>query len=250
MIIEHPISPEGENLRSPEVIAHRGIRDRYPENSLPAFEAALDAGADGVELDVHATRDGAVVVHHDPFLPRTVVSPIAGRPIASIMLTELDNLELAPGVGVPTLEDVLHAIGGRATIYIEIKAPDIEAHVARVLSGVPAAATRCAVHSFDHRIVKRFAPLSPQIPTGILEVAYPVDPSSLLSAAHARDLWQACEFIDEPLVTAIHAHGGRVIAWTCDDPAQWAWFRAIGVDGICTDRSAACASWLRELDET
>jgi glycerophosphoryl diester phosphodiesterase len=203
-----------------------------------------------VELDVHATRDGAVVVHHDPILPRAAVSPIAGRPIASITLAELDNFELAPGVGIPTLEDVLHAIAGRATVYVEIKAPDIEAHVARVIASVPTATLRCAVHSFDHRIVKRLAQLSRRIPTGILEVGYPVDPSSLLSAAHARDLWQACDFIDEALVTAIHAHAGRVIAWTCDDPAQWARFRAIGVDAICTDRSAACASWLRELNET
>jgi glycerophosphoryl diester phosphodiesterase len=250
MINEHPPWPMGKELRTVEVIAHRGIRDRYPENSLPAFEAALDAGADGIELDVHATRDGVVVVHHDSVLPRAVDSPIAGRPIASLDLSELDTFELAPGVGLPTLEEVIRAIGGRAALYVEIKAPDVEALVARVISSAPTAATRCAVHSFDHRIVLKFGSLAPRVPTGILEVGYPVDASSLLSAAHARDLWQACEFIDDELVTAIHARGGRVIAWTCNDPEQWARFRDIGVDGICTDRSAACASWSRGTDES
>ncbi|MDP9179777.1 MAG: glycerophosphodiester phosphodiesterase [Gemmatimonadota bacterium] len=240
----------GKELRNPEVIAHRGIRDRYPENSLPAFEAALDAGADGVELDVHATRDGVVVVHHDPLLPPAVDSPIAGRAIASISLAALDSFELAPGVGLPTLQEALQAIGARAAVYIEIKARDIEARVAAVISSVPGAAARCAVHSFDHRITKRFATLAPHVPGGILEVGYPVEPSSLLEAADARDLWQSCEFIDEALITAVHSCGGRVIAWTCDDPAQWTHFRGIGVDGICTDRSAACASWLREIDES
>jgi glycerophosphoryl diester phosphodiesterase len=210
----------------------------------------LDAGADGIELDVHATSDGAVVVHHDPLLPPAVDSPIAGRPIASLSFAELDNFELAPGVGLPTLEEVLQALGARATVYIEIKARDIEARVAAVISSVPEAAARCAVHSFDHRIVKRFGSLAPHVPTGILEVGYPVHPSSLLEAADARDLWQSCEFIDEALIAAIHGRGGRVVAWTCDDPAQWAHFRRIGVDGICTDRSAACASWLRENDES
>lgn len=249
MIIGHRTLPMEKELQTPEAIAHRGIRERYPENSLPAFAAALDAGADGIELDVHATRDGVVVVHHDAVLPRAVDSPIAGRAIVSTEFSELSNFELAPGVGLPTLEDVLQAIGARAAAYIEIKAPDIEAHVARVISSVPTA-SRCAVHSFDHRIVLKFASLARGVPTGILEVGYPVDPSSMLAAAHARDLWQACEFIDAELVSAIHARGGRVIAWTCDDPTQWARFRAIGVDGICTDRVAACASWLRETDDS
>jgi glycerophosphoryl diester phosphodiesterase len=182
-------------------------------------------------------------------LPRTVDSPVAGRAIASVEFPELVNFELTQGVGLPTLEDVLQAIAGRAGLYIEIKAPHIEDLVARVISSAPTE-SRCAVHSFDHRIALEFGLLLPGVPTGILEVAYPVEPSSVLAAAHARDLWQACEFVDEALVTAIQSSGGRVIAWTCDDPAQWTRFRDIGVDGICTDRTAACASWLRETDDS
>ena len=239
----------GKQLSIPEVIAHRGIRDRYPENSLLAFEAALDAGVDGIELDVHGTADGVVVVHHDPVLSPAADSPIAGRAIVSLSLSELDDFELAPGVVLPTLQEVLQAVGARAALYIEIKARDIEAQVAAAIESVSIAKPRCAVHSFDHRIVEKFAALAPSVPTGILEVGYPVDPASLLAAAHARDLWQACEFTDAALVTSIHRYGGRVVAWTCDDPAQWEQLREIGVDGICTNRSAALSLWRSESSE-
>ena len=231
---------------APEAIAHRGVRDRYPENSLPAFQAAIDAGADAIELDVHATRDGVIVVHHDAALSAESRSPHAGRAIAALDLSELADFEIAPGIAIPTLEEVLQALAPSTRIYIEIKAPAIEALVAELLVQSPASRGRCAVHSFDHRIARRFGGLASSVPTGILEVGYPVDPPSLLRAANARDLWQQYEFIDRELITGIHAAGGRVIAWTCNDVAEWEQLREMRVDGICTDRIEANVAWLRE----
>ena len=232
--------------RVPEAIAHRGVRDRYPENSLPAFIAAVDAGADAIELDVHATRDGVVVVHHDPHLSRESSSPLAGRAIAALDHDELSTFELQPGVALPTLDAVLEAIVPRARMYIEIKAPNLEGLVAASLAKIAKAAEYCAVHSFDHRIVQRFRQLAPNIPGGILIVAYPIDATSLLRAADARDFWEQCEFVDGDLVKSIHDVDGRVIAWTGNDEAEWSRLRAAGVDGICTDRVAALISSLRD----
>lgn len=229
---------------TPEAIAHRGLRDKYPENSLPAFLASLEAGVGAIELDVHATRDKIVVVHHDAVLPGGSASPLAGRAIDSIDSTDLAAFEISRGIGVPSLEDVLRAVTPGAIVYIEIKARDIEALVAAVLGEVPEAAGRCAVHSFDHRIVRKFGSLTPGVPTGILQVGYPVDSVSLLAAARARDLWQQCEFIDLELVNAVHAFGGRVVAWTCNEAADWERLRDLGVDGICTDRGVALVDWL------
>ena len=232
--------------RVPEAIAHRGIRDRYPENSLPAFIAAVFEGADAIELDVHATRDGVVVVHHDPHLPRESSSPLAGRAIAALDYDELSTFQLQPAVFLPTLDEVLDAILPRARMYIEIKAPSIETLVAAALARIADAAEYCAVHSFDHRIVKRFRELAPTIPGGILIVGYPIDAASLLRSADARDFWPECEFTDDDLVKSIHDAGGRVIAWTGNDEAEWKRLRAAGVDGICTDRVAALISSLRD----
>ena len=75
-------------------------------------------------------------------------------------------------------------------------------------------------------------------------MAYPIDSVSLLKAAHARDLWQQCEFIDADLVDSVHAAGCRVVAWTCNEAVEWTRLRDLGVDGICTDRSAALVEWL------
>lgn len=228
----------------PEVIAHRGIRDRYPENSVPAFLDALEAGADAIELDVHATRDGVVVVHHDFTLSGNDGSAFRGRAISTIDSTELSAYEIAPGVGVPRLETVLRAVAGRAKVYIEIKAPDIEALVASVLDLVPEATGKCAVHSFDHRIIRSFNAIAPGVPTGILLVGYPVDAPSLLKAAHARDLWQACDFIDAELVGSVHNIGGRIVGWTCNESSDWTRLRWLGVDAVCTDGSADLVEWL------
>jgi glycerophosphoryl diester phosphodiesterase len=233
-----------QRLVVPETIAHRGVRDRYPENTLPAFAAALDEGADAIEIDVHATRDGVLVVHHDPLLPAKSSGPLAGRAIAGITAAEIAAFELASGVTAPTLEEVLQAVGGRARVYIEIKAPNIEADLIGAVrrSSAPDA---CALHSFDHRMILNVSRLAPEIETGILIVGYPVDAVALLTAAGARDLWQSYEFIDAALVSEVHLAGGRVIAWTCNDPHQWEHLTDIGVDAICTDRIGALVSRLR-----
>ena len=248
--LTHMITPQPtsdsmqEPRRAPEAIAHRGVRDRYPENSLPAFVAALDAGADAIELDVHASRDGVPIVHHDPTLPASSESPLAGRAITALDSSELASFELASGVIIPTLQEVLIAVISRARVYIEIKGPDIEQHVANVLAGVQDAEASCAVHSFDHRIIQRFRAIAPKIPTGILLVGYPVNAASLLGSVGAHDLWESHEFIDQDMVSSIHRAGGRVIAWTSNDPSDWKRLAKLGVDGICTDRTAALVAWM------
>ena len=221
----------------PEAISHRGAHDSLPENSIPAFEEAIALGADAIELDVHATSDGVVIVHHDETLRG---SP--KRRIAEITAEELKRFPLAAGVEIPTLVEVFAAIGQRAFVYVEIKARDIEPLVVRCIRE---AGSMCAVHSFDHRIVKNVKAIFPAIPTGVLEVARHVDPVAALVAAGARDLWQEASFIDEDLVVRAHAARGRVIAWTADDAEQWKTLTEMGVDGICTNRIGPLATQSR-----
>ena len=224
----------GELSRSPELIGHRGAPRERPENTLASFLRALDLGADAVELDVHATSDGVVVVHHD-FVPRadSSVTTLRGRPIAALTAAELDTFQVS-GEPIPTLAAVLETIGSRATVYVEIKGHDIEAAVVATIASVRSA-PRVAVHSFDHRAVVRARAMQPKLPSGILSASYLIDPQGALRAANARDYWQEASMLDEALVDAIHAGEGRVIAWTVNDPEHARRLASMGVDGICTD---------------
>jgi len=195
-----------------------------------------------VELDVHATSDGVVVVHHDPVLyaggvPGSDPTPISGTPF-----DRLKDHRLTAGVSIPTLAQTLDVIGTRAVVFVEIKARAIEPHVVRCIRE---SRSDCAIHSFDHRIVTNVKKIFPAIRCGVLQVARHLDPVASLRATGAEDLWQNVEYIDEDMVGQAHAIGARVIAWTANDIAQWSFLRAIGVDGICTDRigeltAAAC----------
>jgi len=224
-----------------------------PENSIPAFLRALALGADAIELDVHATIDGAVVVHHDASLsmaswPPTSGGSIAGAPdrqasgppIASLSASDLRNFPLSDGIPIPTLEEVLDAVDDNAMVYVEIKAANIEPLVVRCIRESTA---RCAVHSFDHRIARNVKHVFPAIRTGLLEVARHVDPVAPLLATGAQDLWQHVDYIDEDLVAQAHSRDRAVIAWTANDPAQWKTLSALGVDGICTDRIGELAAF-------
>ena len=220
-------------MRTPEIIAHRGVPREAPENTLPGFELALAQGADGLELDVHATADGVVVVHHDPAV--TVVTPTGSIvcPIATVSAEELLAMPLARGGRVPTLDAVLAMVGGRGRVYVEVKAAGIEQPLLACLARHPEVAT--AVHAFDHRIPSAIRGADPDRSIGWLSVSYPVDLSASLGATPPDALWQHAELIDAALVAAARARGVRVIAWTVNDLAQARSLVALGVDGLCTD---------------
>lgn len=216
-----------------ELIAHRGASRDHLENTLPAFQRALDLGADGVELDVHCTADGTVLVHHDAVLRgEPADEALAGRAIATLTTAEAASFRLPDGGAVPTLEDVSQLLRARATLYCELKGAGTAEPALKVLRryGGP-----CAVHSFDHRMIAEAADFAPEIPRGVLEVSRHVDPTHALASADARDLWQLAEHVDEPLVRAVHAAGGRVIAWTANSPDAVERLASCGVDALCTD---------------
>lgn len=228
----------------PEIVGHRGVPRERTENTLAGFARAIALGADGVELDVHATRDGEVVVHHDP-VPRARRPDQSAetRPIAALAAAEVAALRYADGSAIPTLDEVLALVGEGATAYVELKGRDVEAAALAALARHPA--TRAAVHSFDHRAVWRAGRRQPALRRGLLVSSYLMDPAAALAAAGARDLWQEWEWIDRPLVDAVHATGGRVIAWTANEPEAVRALAAMGVDVICTDVPGEARAALR-----
>ena len=139
------------------VIAHRGASAYELENSLAAFRRARDQGADGIELDVHETGDGELVVVHD--------ADLAGRPIAEMAIADVRSHPLANGEPVPTLAETLDVIGAETIAFIEVKGltPAGDARLFDLIDQAPAS-SNCHVHSFDHRVVAASDPPAPCAP--------------------------------------------------------------------------------------
>lgn len=219
-----------------EIIAHRGASRERPENTIAAFVRAAELGADGIELDVHLSADGILVVHHDA-IPRDPPTPaLAKREIRSLTVEELSAFRVG-GQPIPTLAQVIEATGAGLVVYCELKGPGTAAPAVELLASRGAAA---AVHAFDHRQVAAARRIAPALARGVLEASYHIVPTDTMATVDARDLWQAAELIDREMVDAAHARGGRVIAWTVDDPATMLRLASIGIDGLCTNDVALC----------
>ncbi len=206
-----------------ERIAHRGAKREFPENTLSSFRRAFELGADAVELDVHATRDGRIVVHHDPTLSKD------GLAISELTWPDLEKQ--ADG-RIPLLRSVLESIPASATAYVEIKALGIEQAISETLASVP---VRCAVHSFDHATIERMREIAPKIARGVLFDGSLATLNDVLARSAARDVWPHWKLVDQALVNRVHARGCRVIAWTVNSREEARRLATLGVDGICSD---------------
>lgn len=211
--------------RLPEIIAHRGASRACRENTMGAFRQALEEKADGIELDVHGTADGVLVVHHD--------STINGRELSTLMAREVAEHVLPGQETIPTLDEVLALVADQAIVYVEVKARRVEELVVACLDRHPAVQT--AVHAFDHRIPVAVRAQRGGTSIGILSYSYPLDMDAVIRAARPDALWQFAPLIDDAIVRDAHRHGARVIAWTENDPVHAHHLMQLGVDGLCTD---------------
>jgi glycerophosphoryl diester phosphodiesterase len=209
----------------PLIIAHRGASGHAVENSIEAFRKADELRADGVELDVHATVDGAIVVFHDSCLP-------GGERISETPAARVREHRLANGEPMPLLSDALAAIP-ELLVFIEVKHLDVRWDGALLKTIATGGPERCAVHSFDHRIIARLAAIRPTLACGALAMARLVDPVHALDRARADTLWQEHDLVDLSLIQQVHDSNRRVFAWTVNDPETARNLTAQGVDGLC-----------------
>ena len=231
----------------PRIFAHRGDSGAAPENTLAAFRAAIAAGADGVELDVHASRDGVAVVIHDERLERTT----SGHGwVHDATAAELGALEAGawfrpplPGQGVPTLRAVLALLrpsGLAVNIELKTARHDYPGLVPAVLGDVEAAgmAAQVVLSSFNHRTLLEARRLAPHVPCAALLYEVLVEPWRYAREHGFQAVHPHRATVDGDLVRACHAAGLAVRAWTVDDEADARRLMALGVDGLITNRPA------------
>lgn len=234
-----------------KVIGHRGARVEAPENTLRAFQLAVDGGADMIEVDVHLTADGEVVIMHDYTLERMTghdgtIADMAWPELQQAVITDDRWPEVAEGI--PTLAQTLDLCArGRIEINIEIKTPkNGEPAIVDAVHGVVAAAgfppDKVLVSSFSDMIVRYVATHYPQYGLAALFLKHPSD----LAALPGTVIHPPVKLINADFMAAAKQAGKAVNAWTINEPDVWQRMADLGVDGITTDDPRGLRRWLME----
>ncbi len=235
---------------TPHVIAHRGASGRFPENTLSAFEHAVEVGTDWIELDVVTTADDVVIVSHDTRVDRCTDG--TGK-FADMTLAQVKQLdagvrfgEAFAGTKIPTLDEALDVIGdGRVRLCFEIKGDDTDHYIRNAYATVQLLQRRgflryAAVSSFNHeslRAVKGWEPLlvtslDPTPQDGTL-TPWELCQQVLRCGANFMQHWHGT--MTEAIVDEAHKHGFAIWAWTTNEVADMRRMVDLGVDAIMSD---------------
>lgn len=192
-------------------------------------------GADAVEVDVHLSKDGHIVVIHDATVDRTTDGN--GR-VADLTLEELKSLDAGKGESIPTLKEILDLVAGKTELVIEIKVTAAEADV---IDAVKEAhfEDRVTITSFVHPVVRRVKELEPGIRTGVIFYGRPVCISRLALDALADVLCPHHTYVDLRMVREAREQGLRIYPWTVNRPEDMRRLIDMEVDGIVTDKPDA-----------
>ncbi|MCX5785968.1 MAG: glycerophosphodiester phosphodiesterase family protein [Elusimicrobia bacterium] len=229
-----------------KIIAHRGASGYAPENTLAAFELAVKMGASYFEFDVHRTRDGILVVHHDFDLKRTAAKEVK---IAELSYAELKKINVAAHFAanpsfqrIPKLEEVMEIIEPAACwLNFEIKNdnnvyPGIEAELLAFLRSRPGLFEKALVSSFDYGTLKRLRKLSPELRLGYLGNSLntvPLLPAlKKAKAVGAVNFNMSSRLAFKLNVAALKKAGFVVYVYTVNDRKTALKMEKIGVDGI------------------
>jgi glycerophosphoryl diester phosphodiesterase len=234
------------------VVAHRGAAADAPENTMPAYQLAVDLGADAVEVDVHLTADGKLALIHDETLDRTtnLTGPIAAMTMAQIRRADAGyHFEAADGsfpfrgkkLRVPTLAEVLAWLPAGVGLVVEIKAREAVAPTIDMLrpSAVRAAGA-LSVISFDEQTLDEVHRLDPDVLTGYLLVPSQSAEAALTYAVEhghaAVHPWDGDLGLDPmPLLAMARAFGRLVGCYVVNDPERMKHLAALGLWGFVTD---------------
>ncbi|WP_326648229.1 MULTISPECIES: glycerophosphodiester phosphodiesterase family protein [unclassified Streptomyces] len=210
-------------------IGHRGVMGVEPENTLRSFIRAEQAGMDAIELDLHLSKDGALVAMHDADVDRTTGG---SGPIADKTLAELRELDAGDGERVPVFEEVLDAV--RAPLQAEIKDVAAAQALAEVLRRRDLV-HRVEVSSFHDDAIAEVATLVPGVRTVLIASRWGADVVDRAKAVGAASL--ALNIRRLTLETVEHAHGEglRVIGWVVNTQDHLRLVRALELDGATTD---------------
>jgi len=253
-----PISPQHRprERRHALNVAHRGASEEMPENTLGAIRRAVEVGADMVEIDVHRSKDGAVVLMHDTTLARTTdaqrVFPGRGPwRVGDFTLDELKRLDAGSwkspdlaGEPVPTLTEALELVSrSRTGLLLELKAPEqypgIVSDVVMAMREVPGAlgaaeAGQLVVQSFNYAAMKEHKTREASVPVGLLGTPARANLPAL--GTWADQVNPSHLSVDKAYVDQVHDLGMACFVWTVNHAPTMRRALRLGVDGVITNR--------------
>ncbi|MCR4672146.1 MAG: glycerophosphodiester phosphodiesterase [Lachnospiraceae bacterium] len=229
---------------------HRGFSGKYPENTMLAFRKAEEAGADGVELDVHLTKDGEVVIIHDELVDRTT----DGKGwVKDYTLAELKALDASAGFKgvygkneIPTLREFLEFMKPtRLITNIELKTgiftyPGIEEKVLGLIDEF-GLRDRIIISSFNHYSVLRMKEMAPDMVYGFLEESWVIGFPEYTQRHGADAVHPILTVIDADYVKDCHERGLKINTWTVNEREHMEYLAGLGVDGIIGNFPDVCA---------
>ncbi|MEV8098318.1 glycerophosphodiester phosphodiesterase family protein [Kitasatospora sp. NPDC085879] len=237
------VHPEPES-RCPAlaVVGHRGAPKAAAENTMAAFRAALDGGADWLETDVQTTRDGVPVLMHDATVDRVTdgrgsVGDLTAAQIAALHVT----VGPGPAQPVPTLDELLREIAGTGTrLLMEIKEQRSPQDAARIARAAAASGADVVLYSFFPAMLRAAHEAAPELPAVLLQGGLPtLDPGGLRLDGIALD-----EQLATPeRIAREHAAGRQVYVWTLDRESAWRTAADRHADAVITDIPAAARGW-------
>lgn len=234
-------------------IAHRGASAYEPENTLRAFERAIQMGATMLELDIHLSRDGHPVVIHDTKVSRTT----NGKGyISEMILKQIKELNAGKGEKIPTLNEVVDLARDRAKLYIELKGHRTLSPVLEALNSM-SFVDQVIVSSYIPRLIIKAKFLDPTIRTSILITWYEereddfVERALAVAADYIHPCWEneipnPSKLLTTDTISNIHRHGLGLITWHEERPTELQKLVKLGPDGICTNTPDVLTAILRE----
>ena len=227
-----------------KIMGHRGAPADEPENTRRSFSRALAVGVAAVELDVQLTKDGRLAVIHDETLDRTT----NGRGLVQdFTLAELQQLDAGRGEPIPSLEEVLNLVQGRAHLLVELKEPEAAAALLSFFREHQAFGDATVI-SFWHPALQAMKEAEPRLRTGALMVGCPADPVGLARAARADALVLQYAYVTADLVTAAHQHGLQVYLWNIDSLEAVKPYLHMNPDFIGSNRPDVLVEYVRKVE--
>ncbi|MFZ7138380.1 MAG: glycerophosphodiester phosphodiesterase [archaeon] len=212
-------------------IGHRGARAYEPENTLSSFRKAVELGANAVELDVRKTKDGKLVVIHNADVNKTTNGEGA---VNELTLDQIQKLVTDKDEHIPTLDDVLDAVGKKVKVLVEIKEAETAEQVLDMVQKKGLADNVIFV-SFHEEALKKIRELNQTVETGLIYVRHknPIQTALDLKAEYLLSLYS---FTHSANIKKAHENGLKVIVWTINKKEDVEEYKKKGVDGIASDR--------------